>query len=330
MAGVVIPLICDENYNIVNGNARYIFYKKKFAKIPCIVAKGITPDIFKYITANYSLKGREDNIRVEARRHFIRPHLSKHHEEIAMGKASGNFPLAFRLNYQNKHYKHTLDFGSGNGKQTAFQRALGQNITMFEPFSTKKLGEFSLLETYTNLSTFLDELEANDIFDMVRANAVLNSVPFEEDLKKVVTLLKFLACGSIKLAVTGRNVRKLVKWEGRGTGTKIKDMGKSVIISISQKTKVQKFHTIEEMVEMFSDEGTGTEALIVDGRSGDIAVEIRYPKYTIGKKELLEAVAFEFGMSYENRVFKDIKKRALQVFEERYDRLLLAGVVQTN
>ena len=48
-AKVIIPLILDENYNIINGNARYQYYSTMFDEIPCLVVNGITNDVFKYI-----------------------------------------------------------------------------------------------------------------------------------------------------------------------------------------------------------------------------------------------------------------------------------------
>ena len=77
------------------------------------------------------------------------------------------------------HYKRILDFGAGNGKQTVFARHKGHDITLFEPFATSGEGlAFSLKETYHSLENTLRELTKDKPFDLVVANAVLNSVPF--------------------------------------------------------------------------------------------------------------------------------------------------------
>lgn len=43
------------------------------------------------------------------------------------------------------------------------------------------------------------------------------------------------------------------------------------------------------------------------------------PKFDIDKKELLEAVEFEFGIKYFDSVFDELKQKALQIFSVKYD-----------
>lgn len=62
-------------------------------------------------------------------------------------------------------------------------------------------------------------------------------------------------------------------------------------------------------------------------KASSLYLRVDRPIYAIDKKELLEAVEFEFGMDYYNRVFVDLKKRALKVFSARYDLYVELGVV---
>lgn len=322
-AKVIIPLILDEKLNIINGNARYQYYSTIFDEIPCLVVKGITNDVFRYITANYSLKGKEDNIRLEQRRHQVANRLSGVYSNALVGDTLADGSEAFRSKYMQTHYKRILDFGAGNGKQTVFARHKGHDITLFEPFATAGEGlAFSLKETYHSLENTLKELTKDEPFNLVVANAVLNSVPFEADLKKVVTLLKFLSAGATTLIVSSRNIASLKTNTDNSTATKIKELGSKAFISTGNKTKVQNFHTENDIEKLF-------------GKGGKFKTKAQYtfyridnPKYTIDKEELLEAVEFEFGIRYNNRTFTDIKDRAMMVFSERYDTFKAKGLIE--
>lgn len=321
-AKAIIPIILDENLNIINGNARYQYYSTIFEKIPCIKVKGITNDVFKYITANYSLKGKEDNIRLEQRRHQVSNLLGGVYSEVLVGEKLAKASDAFRSKYMRTHYKRILDFGSGNGKQTVFARYKGHDITLFEPFATSGKGlDFSFKETYESLDNTLKKLAENEPFDLVVANAVLNSVPFEEDLKKVVTLLKFLSAGATTLIVSSRNILSLKVNSKNNTATSIKELGSKSFVSTGHKTKIQNFHTEKDMERLF-------------GKGGKFKTKVQYtfyridyPKYTISKDELLDAVYFEFGIRYIDRVFEDIRDRAMVVFSERYDKFKEKGLI---
>ena len=321
-AKVIIPLILDENNNIINGNARYQYYSTMFDEIPCLVVKGITNDVFKYITANYSLKGKEDNIRLEQRRHQVANSLSGVYSNVLVGDVLADGSEAFRSKYMKTHYERILDFGAGNGKQTVFARHKGHDITLFEPFATAGEGlAFSLKETYHSLENTLKELTKEEPFNLVVANAVLNSVPFEADLKKVVTLLKFLSAGAKTLIVSSRNITSLRTNKDSSTATKISELGDKAFVSTGNKTKIQNFHTTNDIEKLFGKGGKfKTKAQYTFYR-------IDYPKYTISKQELLEAVDFEFGIRYNNRTFTDIRDRAMLVFSERYDSFLAKGLI---
>jgi len=322
-AKVIIPIILDENLNIINGNARYQYYRTIFDEIPCLVVKGITNDVFRYITANYSLKGKEDNIRLEQRRHQVANSLSGVYSNVLVGDVLADGSEAFRSKYMKTHYKRILDFGAGNGKQTVFARHKGHDITLFEPFATAGEGlAFSLKETYHSLENTLKELTKDEPFNLVVANAVLNSVPFEADLKKVVTLLKFLSAGATTLIVSSRNITSLKCNTNNSTATKIEELGKKSFISTGNKTKIQNFHTESDIEKLF-------------GKGGKFKTKAQYtfyridnPKYTINKEELLEAVEFEFGIRYNNRTFSDIRDRAIMVFSTRYDRYKAKGLIE--
>lgn len=316
-AKVVMPLIVDENYNIINGIPRFKLYEKKFKQVPCIVVKGLDANIFRYITAQYSFDSKEDNIRQEQRRHHINYFIGNETKQLLLGRKAHKYDSYIFYNYMQRQFPRMLEFGSGNGKQTAFMRNIGIDITLFEPFVNNFKGGISLSETYQSLNNTLDSLEKCEPFDFVRASMVLNSVPFEADRLKVVVLMKFLAAGSKVLMASSRSKNSMGSALRRATATKVDMLSDNAMVSTGIKTKIQRFHDYTDMVEMFNPVGDLGQTIIENSNS--IFIKIDKPKYVLSKAEVLEAIAFEFGMNYSGRNFEDIKLRALSVAGKVYD-----------
>lgn len=321
-----IPLIIDANNVIINGGSRFKVYRDRFQRIPCIRVPHVTADVFRFITANYTLKGKEDNIRVEQRRHFIAWNENSKFLKILLN-IKDKIPLKILHERLYNEYPSILDFGSGNGKQSVLQRYYkGVEHILFEPFACSGTGIFSYHETYTSIKGLLDRLEDDKPFDLVRANAVLNSVPFEEDSQKVELLLKFLSAGSKSLVLSSRNKDFYLNWIKSGNSVKVKDMQGASYISSGSKTKVQRFHTADELADKFQEGGLN----ILKIESGYVFIRVINPLYTIDKEELLDAVRFEFGINYYGRVFEDLRERAVELFGKRYDKYVELGLVKSS
>lgn len=324
-AKVIIPIILDKNHNIINGIPRYFCYSRMFDKIPCIIVPDLTPEVFRFITAQYSFKGKEDNIRLEQRRHVVDYKMGKGLFMMLFGKGKygtvngKHFSKVFATHYLKNHMQDILDFGSGNGKQTILERKMGLNITLFEPFAVSESG-LSLKETHNSLTMFLDRLEDNKPFDLVKASAVLNSVPFRDDARKVVVLLKFLSIGAKALIVSSRSVKAYIERHDENTAINVKELGDYTFVSSGAKTKVQTFYTVQELVDLFvNDEHQGTYDYLDLGHY--VFIRVDAPQYKINFEELMEAVDFEFGIKYYGRTFEDIKSRAKKLFTKRYNKI---------
>lgn len=324
--GIVLPLIVNEKFEILNGNARYHYYSKKYKAIPCVVVPDMDASVFKLITGQYSFSGKHSNIRQEQRRHYVDHRFGKALRRLILGNKAEDYSNVFFMHYIKKTMPNILDFGSGNGKQSAIFRKKGINITLFEPFvaNWREGGGISIKQTYDSISTTLDEIEKNRIFDMVKANAVINSIPFEDDRQKVILLLKFLAAGSSMLIVCGRGLLNLEQSIKKGTAVRIEGMPDNVIVSSKGKTKIQTFHTVRNLVEMLID-GSDNTYDTIDG-SG-VWIKVNKPVYKIDKKELMAAVEMEFSMEYNSRVFTDLLVRARKIFSDRYDDALSKGLI---
>jgi hypothetical protein len=325
--GAIIPIVIDDNNNIINGVGRYTLYKDKFNYIPCVRVKGVPDNLFRLISASYSLKGKEDVIRTEQRRHYIEWCESKVFLNLLFG-IKKTISLSFLHNRLKEEYNRILDFGSGNGKQTVTHRFYKKvDVVLFEPFATAGVvGKFSMRETYNSINKFLDEYKRDSIFPLVRANAVLNSVPFYSDRVKIEILLKFLSCGSKALAFSVRNGSIHKEKEGSFRNTMVlKEYGDNTIISNNYKVKMQKLHTLGEVLSVFEVDGNTVEYAGTSGKY--IHCVIRNPKYHIDKEELLEAVRFEFGLKYDGRVFEDLCERAVSLFSLKYDNYKRIGLI---
>lgn len=314
----VIPVIINEENFIINGEARAALYDKKYGVVPCIRSIGITQEIFRFITGGYSFKGIEDSIRVEQGRHMVAWSYNLNILNSMGGKKLHAMPHDMRFKYIRNNFPSILDFGSGNGKQSAALRRCHEDYTLFEPFAPGKKSRFSIKETYDIINAFLTRLENPKPFSAVIALAVLNSVPFKEDEEKVCTLLKFLSTGSKFLHVSSRNKETMHYSFKVSSGLKLKDMGEGSFVSSGLKTKIQRFHDVRDLDLLF---GSGSNQKSIYGDSGFVHACIYNPEYKIEKEQLLEAVEFEFGLKYNDRVFEGVRDRAIKVFSERYDRL---------
>lgn len=228
-AGEIIPVILDDQYNIVNGNARFQYYSKKFKQVPATIVPAANREVFRIATAKYSFNGKQDNIRTEQRRHYVQYGRAGVYKEALLGKRLCNASSTLIDKYMLRHYKRILDFGSGNGKQTITQRAGSYDITLFEPFATGDKAGLSIKQTYEILDKALDSIAKPEPFDLVVANAVINSVPFEDDLRKVVVLLKFLSTGAKTLIVSSRNLTDYGKAKSIHTATKVADLRRGIL-----------------------------------------------------------------------------------------------------
>lgn len=84
-------------------------------------------------------------------------------------------------------------------------------------------------------------------------------------------------------------------------------------MSTGHKTKIQNFHSEENFQAYF---GNGGYFL---NKGKYLFYRIDNSKFDIDKKELMEAVAFEFGIKYFDRVFDELKQKALDIFSEKYE-----------
>ena len=237
---IMVPVIvCDGK--IINGTVRgYVYTKMKKSRFLVVEAPAGCSLVFKAITAMYDMERIRDVLRVGARRSLftIKP-LAALTSFIPREVLLSSYSLKW---YYHQNFSRILDFGCGNAQQSAPLRQMGVNITLFEPFVINKQGQFGFVQTRKIIEAFLDDIEANGLFDLVYSNAVLNSVPFEDDRRKVVTLMKFLSSGAKVFVTSTRcNLRRTVFKSQDSTG----------ISSSRGLVKLQASFTKEQLHEYF-------------------------------------------------------------------------------
>ena len=313
--GVRLPVIVDSDLNVIMGKQRAMFYKMNGKKMPYIVIDDERKDLIAKALRGVSNSfdfGDKDYLRSSARRHIVNNMVQT--EQVIYGtyKPRYNFSI-YAESVKRKLGNNILDFGAGNGKQTAYLRQLGVKITTFEPFvpTGGVINEVSLLKTRQNYEKFLDELKKNEPFTTVIANAVLNSVPLKEDLYKVCYLLR---CFSIGGALDG-TTRSILKKDITRSGFHIGDRRR---MSIGQgKLKVQNFINKEQLCEYMrvKPDLMRLKGSYLHYRLHEDCMEVSIPY-------LNECIDVEFGFVYGDRRFdfreqtKEIMLERLKVFEK--------------
>jgi len=300
---IIVPVISN-GVCIVNGLKRANTYMNMFGCVPMVISENAKNDVFKEISAAYDFEKSKDKVRVGQRRHFIRwdiPYTYKSFVPESLRKGG-----ELLVEYMKRNYQRVLDFGAGNTAQSKYMRQRGVCIIPFEPFSIRN-GIFDIEETRENITRFLDDYEEHGYYDAVVSNAVLNSVPFKEDVEKVVVLTKFLSIGSKVLVASSRN--RVFCGDIKKTSSMLtKDENQ---VSGASKVKVQMFHGKDELQAMF-------EGGFARDDSDYSKVTVIKPKYKVCIKELIEAVNFEFGIKYMDRRLDSLRNRALSIFIKRH------------
>lgn len=315
--GIIIPCVHNKD-GLVNGLLRAGTYLPKLGGVPSVYSEHATDNVFKSISASYSLDAAKDAIRQSAFRSIIRWELPYAFKGVVPKAVWGKSVLT--ANFLKRNFPKVLDFGSGNAAQFKLLRSLGSNITVFEPFAISH-GKYSISEAHRVLSAFLDDYEQTETYDMVTLNAVFNSVPFVEDIEKIVVLTKFLATGSKALSVTSRS--ETFHGDVRTTSSLVIASGNEVdkkavssqISSNAGKVKVQNFYGTDDINKFYGAKG------VPNVQGSYSRVVFHEPQFKVTRKKLEEAVNFEFGLSHEGRVFKDLRDRAVRIFLKKWDAL---------
>lgn len=314
--GVRLPVLVDSDLNVLMGKQRALFYKMNGKKTPYIIIdekrKNLIAKALRGVSNSFDFNDK-DYLRTSARRHIVNNMVQT--EQVIYGKYKPQYNFSIYVeSIKRKLGNNILDFGAGNGKQTAYMRQLGVKITTFEPFVPTGgiVNEVSLLKTKQNYERFLEELKKHEPFTTVIANAVLNSVPLKDDIYKVCYLLRCFAIGGTLQGTT----RSWIKKDDEKGGFLIGDRRRMSIGA--GKLKVQNFISKEQLVEYMT---LKPDLMKLKGQYLHYIVHEDCMEVSIS--HLNECIDVEFGFVYGDRRFdfrdetKKVMLERLQDFEKR-------------
>lgn len=323
--GVRLPVIVNEDKKVIIGRQRAMFYMNKGKSVPYImVDKKREPFVakaMKGISNKFEFLDK-DYLRTSSRRHIINNNISGHRYLLGEYKPSMNFSI-YAESVKRRLGNNILDFGAGNGKQTAYLRQSGVKITTFEPFvpSSTINGESSLsiLKTKINYESFLAELSKNEPFTTVVANAVLNSVAIKDDIYKVCYLLRSLAIGGRLLGST----RSINVQDNNKSGF---ELGERRRLSYGMgKLKVQNFINEEQLLQYM---GVIPQKMVL--HSNYLYYTVKDECMDVSLSYLDQCIDTEFCFNYGDRVldYRAETKRIMRLRLSKFQEMNLCKIVE--
>lgn len=332
--GVVMPIVITEDLAVVNGIGRLeAMAEKGHSQIPTIT---ITPEqaefaraMLNYLTMDFDVATRyRDYLRHNSFRRplQVRKHFGLGFVQFAGFKNGPAFDIKnpkHRAQWKKVHGQSILDFGAGHRTETNLLKEAGFDVTPFEPYP---LGPGRTVDADLGRQMtrdFLEVVAAGKSFDSIFISSVLNSVPFVEDRRCIVRIVQALSTKQTRVFVATIN-RKETAWQnlrrdyihgGRNTAQFQLDYEPGTVVAdLTHSPKVQKFHTVEEIRDLF---GLGFHHVKAVSREKNILAICKDPK-PYDFPSLRHAIAFEFDLPYEDGSRMGLVSEAFAAFRKRF------------
>lgn len=328
------PLVATESGRLINGKGRLpAFASAGYDEVPVTVVGEEKADtlvkLVNLLTMDFTIhKQYADVLRFNS---FRRANGTK--ESIGAAFRFDLFPNSADWDSPNtweqwrQHYGTTvLDFGAGLLQDTYRMRSNGVDVVPFEPFLLQK--DTAVIDpeaARTLLREFLVRIAAGVQFDSVFQNSVMNSVPFIEDRKHIVTLISSLCGPSTRVyccAISASSTRahtmvgnsRPPSHEKVGRASFVLDYEENVSIAdISSLPKVQKFHKPREWYDLWSAGFQWVQSV----KYADLVAAICKRPLPVDPAKLRAAVEFEFDLPYPNGSRVGLVDEALAAFSRR-------------
>jgi len=339
-----MPVICTEDYKIINGKARLTYASSENHDF--VEAVVVSSDLAESIGAMLNLLTMDFNIHERYadllrhnsfRRKNQKTSILVHafvEDLIRYSIKSGNRVGAFDLKNPKhvevwKQYYGTkvIDFGAGLCDKTDILKSLGVDAVPFEPFFLAKDNENIDTEASRILTqSFLDRVADGTEWDSIFISNVFNSIPFYEDRIHVVTIVSALSNERTKLhtcAICTESDRwynhtrgDLRKSHDTSSGGFSLDYEPRIIVSdIALKPKVQKYHTEIEF-RVLLENGFKHVDTFLTTKSGLVQAVAKTPK-PLNIDALRAAIEFEFNVPHPGNIRLDMVEPAKRAFSER-------------
>lgn len=280
MTRQIMPIVVTEDGTVINGIGRLQFAaERKIRFVHCVIIDNKKAELAKIMLNMLSMDFSIDSNYAD----FLRCNAFMRERNTRERDAEGNYALGrgffkgiFPKNngrdfmelkgkslekWRAKYGENIVDFGAGKLNNTRTLRKAGLNVSAFEPYFVSA-GDVIHKEKSLEIDRkFLEDVASGIPFDSVFISSVFNSVPFIEDRKKIAIIAAALCnpngrvvcwCQSYK---ANQFVITKKKNAGDGESKSTFELGyepNTVIGDLSVHPKVQKGHTSQELVEIFS------------------------------------------------------------------------------
>jgi hypothetical protein len=261
---------------------------------------------------------RARNVRQSLGRGFI----------FALRKSPSKFSL--ENSYDWAHWKQrygvlgVVDFGAGHLTETNMLRAAGIHVAAFEPYRITGGDEIDKVESIKLTREFLADIATGREYSSIFISSVLNSVPFIGDRRCIVVICAALcdrntrlyACASSTKQTSWQHAsgREYANRNDRNNLTFKLDYEPGIKIGeLSDKPKVQKFHTAQEFRELFAGEFRHVQ---ISEAEKNVQAEC-WGAYPVGTNALRLALRFEFDLPYPDGSRMGLVQEAFEAFSQR-------------
>ena len=328
--GAFMPIVIDEDMNVINGIGRLqMFAEMKKTKVDVVIVPNHKSELayclLNYLTMDFDIHTRyKDLLRYNSFRRAM-----ANRPGIGRGFIAGLWPSKTKVQtftteqkkeWIAKYGTNIVDFGAGHLTDTKKLRNMGINCTPFEPYFLQG-SEIDKEASLKIVNDFLDMVETGTHIDTIFISSVFNSVPFKEDREKIAVITSAL-CDSKTTVVCWTMNRKGANWQlilkepvnekANAKQFPLEYESGTIVGNLSDKPKVQKFHTRKELVDIFRKSFYYVFAKDVNT---DIYLEANVPM--LNRDKLREALEFEFELPYPDGSRMGLSKRAKQAFSKR-------------
>ncbi len=332
--GITMPVIVDPDNRVINGVGRLEMLAAKGNKtIPVLRVRGdeaaAAEILLNLLTMDFDIHTKYAD--------FLR-HNSFRRSRLTRDKLGRGFTVALAKNADIdldnpqhrdawvKYYGNTvIDFGAGHLHETGILRDAGVRVSPFEPYHTVK-NQIDIPKSKQLTQAFLQDVKSGVEWDSIFISSVLNSVPFIKDREAIATIAAALSTTKTKVHCYTIHTSKIQYLEATGQavntnastrklGQFVLDYEPGVIIGeLNGKPKVQKFHTENELYNLFAKYFHDVRVHLA-GSNCVIAIASN-PK-PIDAKELAAAIRFEFDLPYPDGTRHGMGEAAIDAFAAR-------------
>ncbi len=332
---IIMPVVCTSDLKVVNGIGRVqLLAEKKVQTVPVIILSdgeaAFAESMLNYLTMDFDIHNKyEDLLRYNSfrRAYTNRPGLGVGFYVAGFGyqtTKSFNFSQPATVKKWKIYYgTKVLDFGAGHLTDTKILRSIGVDVTPFEPYRIKAgTNEIDIEESKKLSLEFLHRVRNKFEWNSIFISSVLNSVPFLQDRIHLVHLLAACCTEKTRVFIWAMNVNHkchqsierdfLNASESKQIRFRLDYEPGIILGGFSDKPKVQKYHTTDEIKELF---GYGFENIGVKPAGDSIAGLAATP--VINRDALRKAIEFEFDLPYPDGSRMGLVDKAIDAFEKR-------------